>query len=110
MKWWAVIRASILYGLLYLLNIKLPEFECYNAARQSSWCRTKTGLLRILEDHYTFCGILQQPCVSQYTLVLNGADRNGLSVYLAEQKIPSMIYYPVPGYRQEMFASLGATV
>ena len=43
----------------------------------------------------------------QYTLVLNDVDRNGLNSYLAEQKIPSMIYYPVPGHRQEMFASFG---
>jgi dTDP-4-amino-4,6-dideoxygalactose transaminase len=43
----------------------------------------------------------------QYTLQLNGVDRDALVAYLAEQKIPSMIYYPVPGHRQDMFASFG---
>jgi dTDP-4-amino-4,6-dideoxygalactose transaminase len=33
--------------------------------------------------------------------------RNGLNEYLATQKIPSMIYYPVPAHRQNMFAAFG---
>jgi dTDP-4-amino-4,6-dideoxygalactose transaminase len=44
----------------------------------------------------------------QYTLVLNGIDRNGLNEYLAQHNIPSMIYYPVPAHRQKMFASFGS--
>lgn len=43
----------------------------------------------------------------QYTLVLEGADRDALSQYLAEKQIPSMIYYPVPGHRQKMFEQSG---
>jgi dTDP-4-amino-4,6-dideoxygalactose transaminase len=31
-------------------------------------------------------------------------DRDALHQFLAEQKIPSMIYYPVPAHRQKMFA------
>ena len=44
----------------------------------------------------------------QYTLILEGVDRNGLNEYLATQGIPSMIYYPVPAHRQKMFASFGS--
>ena len=40
----------------------------------------------------------------QYTLILEGVDRNKLHAYLADLKIPSMIYYPVPAHRQKMFA------
>lgn len=43
----------------------------------------------------------------QYTLVLNGVDRDALHNYLAERKIPSMIYYPVPAHRQKMFDAFG---
>ena len=32
---------------------------------------------------------------------------NGLNTFLAEQKIPSMIYYPVPAHRQKMFEAFG---
>jgi dTDP-4-amino-4,6-dideoxygalactose transaminase len=39
---------------------------------------------------------------------LEGVNRDGLSSYLAEHKIPSMIYYPVPAHRQKMFASFGS--
>jgi UDP-2-acetamido-2-deoxy-ribo-hexuluronate aminotransferase len=39
----------------------------------------------------------------QYTLKLKKTDRDGLKSFLAENDIPSMIYYPVPGHRQKMF-------
>jgi UDP-2-acetamido-2-deoxy-ribo-hexuluronate aminotransferase len=50
----------------------------------------------------------------QYTLTLDGYSnvaevRNGLNEYLATQKIPSMIYYPVPAHRQQMFAAFGGS-
>ncbi|HTM91830.1 MAG TPA: DegT/DnrJ/EryC1/StrS family aminotransferase [Flavisolibacter sp.] len=45
----------------------------------------------------------------QYTLILEGIDRNKLHAYLAELKIPSMIYYPVPAHRQKMFAQFNAS-
>jgi dTDP-4-amino-4,6-dideoxygalactose transaminase len=41
----------------------------------------------------------------QYTLQLEDVSRDGLVEYLAEQGIPSMIYYPVPAHKQKMFAS-----
>jgi dTDP-4-amino-4,6-dideoxygalactose transaminase len=45
----------------------------------------------------------------QYTLQLNKKDnpaafRDGLKSFLAEHSIPAMIYYPVPGHQQKMFA------
>ncbi|MBA2746092.1 MAG: DegT/DnrJ/EryC1/StrS family aminotransferase [Flavisolibacter sp.] len=39
----------------------------------------------------------------QYTLILEGIDRNKMQEYLASHNIPSMIYYPVPAHRQKMF-------
>jgi len=44
----------------------------------------------------------------QYTLILDGLDRDGLNAYLAARNIPSMIYYPVPAHRQQMFAASGS--
>lgn len=45
----------------------------------------------------------------QYTLILEGIDRNGLHDYLAARNIPAMIYYPVPAHRQKMFENYGSS-
>lgn len=45
----------------------------------------------------------------QYTLILEGIDRNKLHDYLASRNIPSMIYYPVPAHRQKMFAQFNSS-
>jgi dTDP-4-amino-4,6-dideoxygalactose transaminase len=39
----------------------------------------------------------------QYTLVLNGIDRDELKVYLDEKGVPAMIYYPVPLHLQKAY-------
>lgn len=43
----------------------------------------------------------------QYTLILENVDRNKVQEELAALGVPSMIYYPVPCHKQEMFAALG---
>lgn len=42
----------------------------------------------------------------QYTLQLDGVDRNKVQEMLAERGVPSMIYYPVPCHKQNMFQGL----
>jgi len=39
----------------------------------------------------------------QYTLVLNGKDRNAMKEYLAGKGVPAMIYYPVPLHLQKAY-------
>ena len=36
---------------------------------------------------------------------MKDVSRDALNAYLAEKKIPSMIYYPVPGHKQKMFSA-----
>lgn len=45
----------------------------------------------------------------QYTMIVDG-DRNGLQTFLADNNIPSMIYYPVPAHRQKAFEGKGKIV
>lgn len=45
----------------------------------------------------------------QYTLILEGIDRNKLHDYLATRNVPSMIYYPVPAHRQMMFEQFNSS-
>jgi len=90
-----------------VLNIKLRELDRYNAARQKV-AETYNRAFATNEKIITpFVASYSNHVYHQYTLVLNGSNRDGLNTYLAEHKIPSMIYYPVPGHRQPMFASFG---
>ena len=41
----------------------------------------------------------------QYTLKLDGIERDALRAYLAEFGIPSMVYYPIPLHKQKAFES-----
>lgn len=43
----------------------------------------------------------------QYTLQMKNVDRDALQTALAERKIPSMIYYPVPCHKQNMLKDYG---
>lgn len=43
----------------------------------------------------------------QYTLILEHVDRDEVKQRLADKGIPSMIYYPIPAHRQQMFSSFG---
>ncbi len=42
----------------------------------------------------------------QYTMQVNGVDRDELMAKLKEVGIPSMIYYPIPAHQQKMFADI----
>lgn len=90
-----------------VLNSKLKYLDQYSAARQqvaASYNAAFAGAEQIITP---FVASYSTHVYHQYTIVMDGADRNGLNTYLAEQKIPSMIYYPVPGHKQQMFASFG---
>ena len=45
----------------------------------------------------------------QYTLLVEGINRDELHQFLADNGVPSMIYYPVPAHRQQMFASYNSS-
>lgn len=86
-----------------ILDIKLKHLDEYITARRKAadfydkafagHAKIKTPYRAVYSDH----------AFHQYTLILDGVDRDGLNLYLAEQQVPSMIYYPVPGHKQKMF-------
>jgi len=89
-----------------VLNVKLPLLDGYIAARRKA--------ADFYNKAFTGYPAIKTPVIAsysthvfhQYTLQLEGVDRDGLNRYLAEQQIPSMIYYPVPAHRQKMFTGL----
>jgi UDP-2-acetamido-2-deoxy-ribo-hexuluronate aminotransferase len=89
-----------------ILNIKLKQLDGYNEARKqvaAAYNKAFAGSAKIITP---YVAPYSDHVYHQYTLVLDGVDRDGLNKYLADHKIPSMIYYPVPGHKQDMFATL----
>jgi dTDP-4-amino-4,6-dideoxygalactose transaminase len=88
-----------------VLNIKLKKLDEYIAARikvADHYDKAFAESSHIIKPHRaSYCNHV----FHQYTLILEGVDRDGLHEYLASKNIPSMIYYPVSGHRQKMFAA-----
>ncbi|HEU0228614.1 MAG TPA: DegT/DnrJ/EryC1/StrS family aminotransferase [Arachidicoccus soli] len=86
-----------------ILDIKLKELDNYIAARNkvadyydqafANHPKIKTPVRTSYSNHV----------FHQYTLVVEGVDRDALQTHLASKNIPAMIYYPVPGHKQKMF-------
>jgi dTDP-4-amino-4,6-dideoxygalactose transaminase len=92
-----------------ILNIKLPLLDSYISARRKAadfYDKAFAGNEKISTPFRAqYCNHVYH----QYTLILENVDRDGLSAFLTEEGIPSMIYYPVPAHRQKMFAAFGGT-
>ena len=90
-----------------VLKVKLRHLDEYIKARQkvaSFYDRAFAGSKKVTVPH--IAGYTNH-VYHQYTILLEGVNRDGLQEYLAGQKIPSMIYYPVPGHKQKMFSAFG---
>ncbi len=90
-----------------ILNIKLPLLDNYIAARQKAAAYYNAGFANQRKITVPFRADYSTHVFHQYTLILNDVDRNALHNFLAENNIPSMIYYPVPAHRQKMFEAFG---
>ncbi len=95
-----------------VLKIKLKKLDEYIAARRKAADYYDAAFAGHKHITTPYRAPYSNHVFHQYTLTLDGFEnvaevRNGLNAYLAEQKIPSMIYYPVPAHRQQMFASFG---
>ncbi len=92
-----------------ILDIKLKHLNEYIAARikaadfyDAAFADHKkiTTPFRAADNKHVF---------HQYTLLVEGIDRDGLHQFLADNGVPSMIYYPVPAHRQKMFDAFGGS-
>lgn len=89
-----------------VLNAKLPHLNEYCRSRYAA-AQYYTSALKDIDGIIT---PVEQPnsthVYHQYTLkVLNG-KRNALKQYMADNGIPSMIYYPLPLQQQEAFSNI----
>ena len=92
-----------------MLNIKLQKLDEYIAAREKVANYYDKAFEHSSHIITPYRASYSNHVFHQYTLILERVNRNGLNEYLASKNIPSMIYYPVPGHRQKMFASFNSS-
>ena len=86
-----------------ILDIKLKYLDEYKAARIKAADFYDKAFANHPKIKTPFRASYSTHVFHQYTIVLEGVDRNGLKNFLADHKIPAMIYYPVAGHKQKMF-------
>lgn len=86
-----------------ILNIKLQHLDEYSAARNKMAAYYDTAFLAINELQVPERQLNSTHVFHQYTMKVKNGKRNELQKYLLELGIPSMIYYPLPLYKQEAF-------
>ena len=90
-----------------ILNVKLKHLDEYGKARYeaASYYTAKLKEFDPEEKFFITPKELEKSThvYHQYTLKIKNNKRDELKAYLAEQGIPSMIYYPLPLQEQEAF-------
>ena len=86
-----------------ILEIKLKHLDSYIDARRRVANAYDAAFAANSKIETPYRHSRSKHVFHQYTLILEGLDRNALQAYLAAHNIPSMIYYPVPAHRQKMF-------
>jgi len=90
-----------------VLRVKLRYLDAYSAARNAAagaYDQALRGLPGItIPERSSF----STHVFHQYTIRLNGINREALRKYLEARSIPTMVYYPVPVHLQKAFQYLG---
>lgn len=86
-----------------ILRIKLRHLDEYAAARQKAAAYYGKAFggnakIKVPERDAKSTHVFHQ-----YTLVLNGVNRDELRQHLASKEIPAMIYYPIPLHMQKAY-------
>lgn len=86
-----------------ILNVKLPHLDEYCAARQAVAAKYDEAFAGIAELQTPVREKNSTHVFHQYTLQVKNNQREELQKHLQSKNIPSMIYYPVPLYKQDAF-------
>ena len=87
-----------------ILDVKLKHLDEYNAARQKAAAYYDKVFKKIKGLEIPTRQPNSTHVFHQYTLRVKNGKREALQQHLTQLGIPSMIYYPVPLYKQEAFA------
>jgi dTDP-4-amino-4,6-dideoxygalactose transaminase len=86
-----------------ILEVKLKHLDEYNAARQAAADFYDRALEICDEVSIPKRNPYSTHVFHQYTLILNGINRDALQKWLNSKGVPSMIYYPVPLHLQKAY-------
>jgi len=89
-----------------VLRVKLPYLNQYIRARKDAACIYQSGLKNCEQTELPFCVPNSTHVYNQFTIKVKGNKREGLSEYLRERNVPTMIYYPLPLHHQLAFKNL----
>jgi UDP-2-acetamido-2-deoxy-ribo-hexuluronate aminotransferase len=92
-----------------ILDVKLKYLDEYIAARRKAADFYDGAFANTKNITVPFRDASNKHVFHQYTLILENVNRDGLHQFLADNGIPSMIYYPVPAHRQKMFDAFGGS-
>lgn len=95
-----------------VLDAKLPHLNSYNKARQAAARKYNEAFKNIANvvtpKLFNKCSKICEQCdchvFHQYTLRLNGVDRDALVKFLNDNEIPCGVYYPIPLHKQKAYA------
>lgn len=86
-----------------ILRIKLRHLDSYCDARRNVASFYNKAFANHTNIVTPFEAAYSKHVYHQYTLQLKNVDRDAVSNAMAERGIPTMIYYPVPCHKQQMF-------
>ena len=91
-----------------ILRIKLPQLDKYNNARRNVAEYYDAFFSQFPEINTPKRAGNSTHVFHQYTLQLDGLDRDEMRSFLEERDVPSMVYYPIPAHKQKMFEAFGS--
>jgi len=86
-----------------ILDIKLKHLDEYGAARLKAANYYNEAFSKTDKIAYPKTASFTNHVFHQYTLVLNGVDRDGLMKHLNDRGIACAVYYPVPLHMQKAY-------
>jgi dTDP-4-amino-4,6-dideoxygalactose transaminase len=86
-----------------ILDIKLKRLDQYNGNRQKAAAYYSAAFAEHPQIQTPITAAFTNHVFHQYTLILNGIDREKLLSYMNEKQVPVMIYYPVPLHLQKAY-------
>jgi UDP-2-acetamido-2-deoxy-ribo-hexuluronate aminotransferase len=86
-----------------ILRIKLRDLDNYIVARNKAATHYDKAFANNPKIKIPARAAYSNHVFHQYTVQLNGVDRNALREFLASKDIPAMIYYPIPLHLQKAY-------